>query len=167
MAGELGESQISALLETVPGIASVLRSPVADALVNMIRAGAGAGTFSYADAEELVQYAVRRGLIGASEGDTLLDEVRGGARRRSSGPPASRGRSSKSVRTASRSAATRSAASAVAKTKKKAASKTKSKAASKVKKKVTRKVVKTAKKAVKKKAVKKVTRKKATSKKRK
>ena len=44
MAADLGGSQISALLESVPGIRNVLRSPVADALVNMIRAaGARAG----------------------------------------------------------------------------------------------------------------------------
>lgn len=72
---ELGGSQISALLESVPGIASVLRSPVADALVNMIRAGAGVGEFTQDDAEELIQYAVRRGLIGADEGDEVLREV--------------------------------------------------------------------------------------------
>ena len=37
---ELGGSQITSLLETLPGIAQVLRSPVADAIVNLIRAGA-------------------------------------------------------------------------------------------------------------------------------
>jgi len=45
MTQALGGTQVSAILETVPGIASVLRSPVADALVNMIRAGAGMGEF--------------------------------------------------------------------------------------------------------------------------
>ncbi len=40
MAAQLGGHQISALLESLPGSASVLRSPVADAIVNMIRAGA-------------------------------------------------------------------------------------------------------------------------------
>ena len=40
MATELGSTQISTLLETLPGIANVLRSPVADALVNVIRAAA-------------------------------------------------------------------------------------------------------------------------------
>ena len=45
MARELGGSQISALLESVPGIANVLRSPVADALMGMIRAGAGVAEF--------------------------------------------------------------------------------------------------------------------------
>jgi hypothetical protein len=72
---ELGGSQISALLEAVPGIASVLRSPVADALVNMIRAGAGIRDFAVEDARELVQYAVRRGLISADEGDHVLADV--------------------------------------------------------------------------------------------
>src|SRR2546422_5161966 len=41
MSAELGGSQISSLLEALPGIASVLRSPVADALVKAIRAAAG------------------------------------------------------------------------------------------------------------------------------
>jgi polyhydroxyalkanoate synthesis regulator phasin len=76
MAPDLAGSQISALLETVPGIASVLRSPVADALINMIRAGAGIGEYRLEDAQELVQFAVRRGLIGAAEGDRVLQEVR-------------------------------------------------------------------------------------------
>src|SRR5437660_1265997 len=40
MSAELGGSQISSLLEALPGIASVLRSPVADALVKAIRAAA-------------------------------------------------------------------------------------------------------------------------------
>jgi len=75
MGQELGGSQISALLETVPGIASVLRSPVADALVNMIRAGAGLGAFREEDVRELIQYAVRRGLIGADEGERLTTDV--------------------------------------------------------------------------------------------
>jgi hypothetical protein len=82
MAGELGSSQLSTLLETLPGIASVLRSPVADALVNMIRAGAGTGTFKYDDADELIQYAVRRSLLGDSEGEALLDELKSFKRRR-------------------------------------------------------------------------------------
>lgn len=82
MAPELAGSQITALLETVPGIASVLRSPVADAIVNMIRAGAGVGEFRLEDAEELVQYAVRRGLIGAAEGDRVLQEARAAAKKR-------------------------------------------------------------------------------------
>jgi hypothetical protein len=75
---ELGGSQISSLLEALPGIASVLRSPVADALVIAIRAAAGMGEFSAADAEELVRYAVRRGLIGSDEGDRVLADVEAG-----------------------------------------------------------------------------------------
>lgn len=81
MAPDLAGSQISALLETVPGIASVLRSPVADALINMIRAGAGLGDYRLEDAQELVQFAVRRGLIGAAEGDRVLQEVRSAPRK--------------------------------------------------------------------------------------
>jgi len=75
MPAELGGSQISSLLETLPGIASVLRSPVADALIRAIRAGVGLGELAPKDAEELVRYAVRRGLIGADEGDRVLAEV--------------------------------------------------------------------------------------------
>lgn len=77
MPAELGGSQISTLLETLPGIASVLRSPVADALVHAIRAAAGVGEFAVEDADELVRYAVRRGLIGADEGDRVLADVQG------------------------------------------------------------------------------------------
>src|SRR2546425_10015178 len=68
MPAELGGSQISSLLESLPGIASVLRSPVADALVKAIRAGAGIGEFVLEDAEELVRYAVRRGPVGPRGG---------------------------------------------------------------------------------------------------
>jgi polyhydroxyalkanoate synthesis regulator phasin len=82
MAPELGGSQISQLLESVPGIANVLRSPVADALVNMIRAGAGVGEFHLSDAAELVQYSVRRGLISADEGDRIMAEVAEAERRK-------------------------------------------------------------------------------------
>lgn len=82
MAADLGGSQISALLESVPGIANVLRSPVADAIVNMIRAGAGVGPFQREDADELVQYAVRRGLIGGHEGDEVLADIKGAGRGR-------------------------------------------------------------------------------------
>jgi len=75
MPAELGGSQISSLLEALPGIASVLRSPVADALVKAIRGAAGIGEFAVEDAEELVRYAVRRGLIGPDEGDRVLSDV--------------------------------------------------------------------------------------------
>jgi polyhydroxyalkanoate synthesis regulator phasin len=80
MPAELGGSQISSLLETLPGIASVLRSPVADALIKAMRAAAGIGELAPEDAEELVRYAVRRGLIGADEGDRVLVEVQDGLR---------------------------------------------------------------------------------------
>jgi hypothetical protein len=79
---ELGGSQISTLLETLPGIANVLRSPVADALVNTIRAAARIGEFAVVDAEELIRYAVRRGLLGSEEGDRVLADVQDAERRR-------------------------------------------------------------------------------------
>lgn len=82
MASELGASQISTLLEALPGIANVLRSPVADALLNVIRAGARVGDFQLADAEELIRYATRRGLVANDEGDRVLAEVREAAQRR-------------------------------------------------------------------------------------
>ena len=82
MMGDLGKSQLSSLLETVPGLASVLRSPVADAIVNMVRAGAGFRDFDIHDAEELVQYATRRGLIPSAEGTELLEEVKAASRKR-------------------------------------------------------------------------------------
>ncbi len=75
MVSELGGSQISTLLETLPGIANVLRSPVADALGNVIRSAARLTDFNVADADELVRYATRRGLLGQEEGDRLLTEI--------------------------------------------------------------------------------------------
>jgi hypothetical protein len=90
MAPDLAGSQISALLETVPGIASVLRSPVADALIRMIRAAAGIGEYRVEDAHELVQFAVRRGLIGAAEGDRVLQEVRSAPKKARASKPASK-----------------------------------------------------------------------------
>ncbi len=82
MVSELGGSQISTLLETLPGIANVLRSPVADALGNIIRSGARLAEFNVQDAEELVRYATRRGLLGQEEGDRLLAEVHAAEQRR-------------------------------------------------------------------------------------
>ncbi|HEY7681335.1 MAG TPA: hypothetical protein VH879_01720 [Gemmatimonadales bacterium] len=82
MASELGASQISTLLEALPGIANVLRSPVADALLNVIRAAARVGEFQLADAEELIRYATRRGLVASDEGDRVLAEVQEAAQRR-------------------------------------------------------------------------------------
>ncbi len=75
MASELGGSQILTLLETLPGIANVLRSPVADAMTNVIRAAARLSEFNPADAEELVRYATRRSLMAQDEGDRLLAEI--------------------------------------------------------------------------------------------
>lgn len=88
MPTELGGTQISSLLEALPGIASVLRSPVADALVRAVRAASGIGEFEVGDAEELIRYAVRRGLIGADEGDRVLTEVDAalGAKRKAARP---------------------------------------------------------------------------------
>jgi hypothetical protein len=79
---ELGGSQISTLLETLPGIANVLRSPVADALGSIIRAAARVGEFNVADAEELIRYATRRGLLGMEEGDRILAEVHAAEQKR-------------------------------------------------------------------------------------
>ena len=82
MVSELGGTQISTLLETLPGIANVLRSPVADALGNVILAAARLTEFNIADADELVRYATRRGLLGQDEGDRLLAEVHAAEQRR-------------------------------------------------------------------------------------
>jgi len=79
---ELGGSQISTLLETLPGIANVLRSPVADALGSIIRAAARVGEFNVADADELVRYATRRGLLGMDEGERILAEVHAAEQKR-------------------------------------------------------------------------------------
>ena len=82
MVSELGGSQISTLLETLPGIANVLRSPVADALGSIIRAAARIADFNVADAEELIRYATRRGLLGNDEGDRILAEVHAAQQKR-------------------------------------------------------------------------------------
>lgn len=82
MVSELGGSQISTLLETLPGIANVLRSPVADALGSVIRAAARVGEFNVADADELIRYATRRGLLGMEEGDRILAEVHAAEQKR-------------------------------------------------------------------------------------
>ena len=76
MVSELGGAQISTLLESLPGIATVLRSPVADALVNVIRAAARLSEFDIADADELVKYATRRGLLAEDEGDRLMTDLK-------------------------------------------------------------------------------------------
>ncbi len=76
---ELSSGAISSILESVPGIAHVLRSPVADAMVNLSRAAAGVGEFRLQDAQELIRYAVRRGLIGSDEGDRVTAEIEAAA----------------------------------------------------------------------------------------
>ncbi|MBI4541859.1 MAG: hypothetical protein HY705_02380 [Gemmatimonadetes bacterium] len=75
MTTELSSGAISSILEAVPGIATVLRSPVADAIVNLSRAGAGLAPFDPKDAHELIRYAVRRGLIRSDEGDRVAAEI--------------------------------------------------------------------------------------------
>ena len=82
MATELGGSQITTLMETLPGIANVLRSPVADAIVNMIRAGVRMRDFQYSDADELVKYAIRRNLLGNDEGERVLAEAKAADQKR-------------------------------------------------------------------------------------
>jgi hypothetical protein len=79
---ELGGSQISSLMEVLPGIAQVLRSPVADAIVNLIRAGLRQREFELADAEEMLKYAVRRNLMGQDESDRVLAEAKAVLQRR-------------------------------------------------------------------------------------
>lgn len=77
MATELSSGAISSILEAVPGIATVLRSPVADAIVNLSRSAAGLAPFDPKDAHELIRYAVRRGLIRSDEGDRVAGEIDG------------------------------------------------------------------------------------------
>jgi hypothetical protein len=73
---DLAGTQISNLLETLPGIAQVLRSPVADAFVNVIRAATGEGPFNFADADEILKYAVRRNLMAVEESERVLAEAK-------------------------------------------------------------------------------------------
>ena len=75
MASELAGSQITTLMEALPGIATVLRSPVADAMIGMIRAAARLKDFSMSEADELIKYATRRGLLGNDEGERVLAEA--------------------------------------------------------------------------------------------
>jgi len=82
VATELGGSQITTLMETLPGIANVLRSPVADAIINLIRAGVRLRDFQYADADELVKYAIRRNLLGNDEGERVLAEAKAAEQKR-------------------------------------------------------------------------------------
>ncbi len=82
MATELGGTQITSLLETLPGIASVLRNPVADAFVGLIKAAARMGEFQIADAEEVLHYAVRRNLMAEEETERVVAEVKAAAEKR-------------------------------------------------------------------------------------
>src|SRR5579859_8161916 len=66
---------MASILEAVPGIATVLRSPIADAIVNLSRAASGIIPFDQKDAHELLRYAVRRGLIRSDEGDRVAAEI--------------------------------------------------------------------------------------------
>jgi hypothetical protein len=77
VATELSSGAITSILEAVPGIATVLRSPVADAIVNLSRAAGGLMPFNPKDAHELIRYAVRRGLIRSDEGDRVAAEIDG------------------------------------------------------------------------------------------
>ena len=81
MATELSSGAITNILEAVPGIATVLRSPVADAIVNLSRAAAGLIPFDKKDAHELIKYAVRRGLIRSDEGDRVTQDIEAAPKR--------------------------------------------------------------------------------------
>lgn len=72
---ELGSSQITSLLEALPGIANVLRSPVADAMVHLARAAARLEELRVDDAAELLRYAVRRSLLANDEAERVIAEV--------------------------------------------------------------------------------------------
>jgi len=75
VATELTSTTITNILEAVPGIKNVLRSPAADAMVNLAKAAAGIGAFDIKDARELLRFAFRRGLINNEEHDRVLAEV--------------------------------------------------------------------------------------------
>lgn len=82
MATELTSTTITNILEAVPGIKTVLRSPAADAMVSLTRAAAGVGTFEIKDARELMRFAFRRGLINNEEHDHVLADIEGAAQAR-------------------------------------------------------------------------------------
>ena len=79
---ELSSTTITNILEAVPGIKTVLRSPAADAMVNLTKAAVGLGGFDIKDARELMRFAFRRGLINNEEHDRVLAEVEVAARAR-------------------------------------------------------------------------------------
>ena len=82
MGSELGSSQISSLMETLPGIAQVLRSPVADAIVHLSRAAARLEEYQIGHSEELLRYAVRRSLLNADEADRVIAELQAAVQKR-------------------------------------------------------------------------------------
>jgi hypothetical protein len=51
-------------------------------LGSVIRAAARVGEFHAADAEELIRYATRRGLLGNDEGERILAEVHAAEQKR-------------------------------------------------------------------------------------
>jgi hypothetical protein len=69
-------------METLPGIAHVLRSPVADAIVHLSRAGARLEEFRIADSEELLRYAVRRSLLNHDEAERVIAEIHAAQQKR-------------------------------------------------------------------------------------
>ena len=73
---ELAAPQISSLMEALPGIAAVLRSPVANAMVAVSRAAAGLEEFQLSHGEELLRFGVRRNLLTPEEVDKVLEELR-------------------------------------------------------------------------------------------
>lgn len=75
---DLAGTQLTSLLEALPGIAHVLRSPVADAFINVIKAATDQAPFNLADAEEIMRYSVRRNLLSADESERVLAEARNG-----------------------------------------------------------------------------------------
>jgi len=69
---ELGVSQVSADLDYFRLTREFTSSTSEEQRVRFLDV-----LFALADAEELIQYAVRRGLINQTEGDQVLDDVRG------------------------------------------------------------------------------------------
>ena len=82
VATELTSTTITNILEAVPGIKTVLRSPAADAMVNLTRAAAGVAPFEIKDARELMRFAFRRGLINNEEHDKVLSDIDGAVQAR-------------------------------------------------------------------------------------
>lgn len=116
MATELGGAQISSLLETLPGIAQVLRSPVADAFSALIRQASRHQDFQVESAEEVLRYSVRRNLMSQEESDRIMDELREGAQRKAE-RAADRAEARKPAAKAAKKAATKPAPKAVKKAK--------------------------------------------------